>query len=96
MLTRSRARVERERSRTIEKLRRTKRKRKLFDRESRVSSYDLRSSMGRKGGNTNKAASSRSEQVGRTAVTPIRLFDVQEENNAMEELGKKVCLICLR
>lgn len=80
MFTRSRGRVERERSRTSERQRRAERVRKQIDRQHSTPPYSLRSSMGRRGVSTNEGIRNRSTRVESSAVTPIRLFSVTKND----------------
>lgn len=73
MFTRSRARAERERSRSIEKHRRIEMKQKLAVSEYCNTSYDLRSTMERRG-NSGQASNTRANRIISTEVTPVRLF----------------------
>lgn len=81
MITRSRGRAEQEESKTIAKHKRLGRKCKLLARESSSSSYQLRSSMGKKGGITNHGASSRSKHVELSDITPVQLFPLNESED---------------
>ena len=95
MITRSRARAERENSRTIEKQRRIERKKRFANRDNVVTPYNLRSTMGRKGGNSTKATHSRSkrnvESFENAEVAPIRLFSLGEEDTSVDNGENQVC-----
>ncbi len=88
MNTRSRAKVEQEVRRTIEKQRRIERRERFATRDNVVTPYKLRSTMGRKGDNSTKATHSRSKRnvdsIEKADVAPIRLFSVGEENTSVD------------
>lgn len=90
MFTRSSAKAERDRSKTIERERCVERKRKLFIREPYTASYSLRSTMGRRRGSLNQASSSRAKRIDDNEFTPIQLFALQEEDHSMEDSQNEV------
>ena len=89
MITRLRARAEKENSRSIEKQRRIERNNRFGTRENVLTPYNLRSTMGRKGGNSTKATHSRSkrnvESPDHAEVAPIRLFSLGEEDTSVDK-----------
>ena len=95
MITRSHARAERESIRTIEKQRRIERNKKFATRDNIVTAYNLRSNMGRKGGNSTKATHNRSkrnvESFEKADVAPIRLFSLGKEDESMDNQENQVC-----
>ena len=95
MNTRSRAKADREVGRTIEKQRRIERKKMFATRDNVVTLYKLRSTMGRKGGNSTKATHSRSkrnvESFEKAEVAPIRLFSLGEEDTSVDNEEIQVC-----
>ena len=96
MITRSRAITYREGRRCIEKQRRIERRQKLKSRESLVTPYNLRSTMGRKGFNYSRGTG-RGSKVEKTfdvtVVAPIVLFPVSEEDNLVEKGGNEVMFV---
>ena len=97
MNTRSRARADREARRNIEKQRRTERRQRFESREFLGTPYNLRTTMGRRGVNTSRGTG-RGSKGGKTsdvsAVAPIVLFPVSEEDNLVDKGGCKVLFIC--
>ena len=95
MNTRSRAKAEREVRRTIDKQRRIERKKKFANRDNVVTPYILRSTIGRKGGNSIKATHSRSkrnvESFEKGEVASIRLFSLGEEDTSADNEEIHVC-----
>src|ERR1700737_3589530 len=95
MNTRSRARADREERKTNEKQRRIERKERFATRDNVVIPYKLRSTMGRKGGNSTKATHSRSkrnvESFEKGEVAPIRLFSLREEDTSVDNEENQVC-----
>ena len=97
MNIRSRARAEREVRRSIEKKRRIERRQKLESRESFGTSYNLRSTMGRRGVNSSRGTSRGSKadkMFDVSAVAPIVLFPVSEEDNQVDKGGSEVMFMC--
>ena len=98
MNTRSRAKAEQEVKRTIQQHRRTERRQRLDSKESLGTPYNLRTTMGRRGVNSSRG-------IGRglkgektydiSAVAPIVLFPVSEEDNALEKGGSEVLYMCI-
>ena len=88
MNTRSKAKAYREVRRTIEKQRCIERKKRFATRDIVVTPYILRSTMGRKGGNSTKTTHSRSKQnvdsFEKGEVAPIRLFSLGEEDTSAD------------
>ena len=96
MITRSRARADREGRRSIEKQRRIERRKRLESRESLVTPYLLRSSMGRKGVNSSRGTGrgpKGEKTYDVTGVAPIVLFPVSEEDNFVDKGGNEVLKI---
>ena len=95
MITRSRVRAERENIGTIEKQKRIERKKRFATRDNVVTPYNLRSTMGRKGGTSTKATHSRSKQnvesFEKAEVAPIRLFSLGEEDTSVDNEEIQVC-----
>jgi hypothetical protein len=93
MNTRSRAKADREVRRTTQKQRRIERTQKLESRESLGTPYNLRTTMGRRGDNSSRGKG-RGSKGGKTydisAVAPIVLFPVSEEDNTVEKGGSEV------
>ena len=97
MNTRSKARADREVRRTIEKQRRIERKHRLESRESLGTPYNLRSTMGRRGVNSSRGTrrGSKGEKTfDVSAVAPIVLFPVSEEDNQVNKGGSEVMFMC--
>jgi len=89
MITRSRAKAERESCKTIVENRRSKLRKKVTSTDYFVSPYYLRSSMGRRGRNSSKGRGSRTNGVATSEVPPVRLFGTpDEEINFDEEIGQ--------
>ena len=89
MNTRSRARAEREVRRTIETQKRIQRRHRLESRGSFGTQYNLRSAMGRRGVNSSRGTgrgSNEEKKYDVTAVAPIVLFPVLEENKGGSEV----------
>ena len=96
MITRSRARADREGRRSIEKQRRIERRKRLESRESLVTPYLLRSTMGRRGVNSSRSTcggSKGKKTFDVTGVAPIVLFPVSEEDNFVDKGGNEVLII---
>jgi hypothetical protein len=95
MNTRSRAKADQKVRRSIEKQRRIERKKRFATRDNVVTPYRLRSTMGRKGGNSTKATHSRSKQnvesFEKGEVAPIRLFSLGEEDTSAENEEIQIC-----
>ena len=98
MNTRSRARADREVRRTIEKQRRIERRQRLESRESLGTPYNLQKTMGRRGVNSSRGTS-RGSKGDKTfdisAVAPIVLFPVSEEENPVDKDGCEVISVCI-
>ena len=99
MNTRSRARADQEVRRTIQKHKRIERRQRLESRESSGTPYNLRITMGRRGVNTSRGTGRGSK--GETtfdvsAVAPIVLFPVSEEENPDDKEGTEVLFMCNR
>ena len=97
MNTRSRARAEQEVRRNIEKQRRIERRQRFESRESLGAPYNLRRTMGRRGVNSGRGTSrgSKGEKTSDvSAVVPIVLFPVSEEDNTVDKGGSQVLFIC--
>jgi hypothetical protein len=96
MNTRSRARAEREVRRSIEKNRRIERNKRFATSDNVLTPYNLRSTMGRKGGKSTKATHSRSkrnvESFEKADVAPIKLFSLGEEDTNVDNEKIEVCL----
>ena len=92
MNTRSRARAEREVRRSIEKQRRIERKERFASRDNVVNPYKLRSTMGRKGGNSTFKGEKTFDIA---AVAPIVLFPVSEEDNPVQKGCSEVLFMCI-
>ena len=98
MNIRSRTRVDREVRKTIEKWRRIERMQRLESRESLRTPYNLRTTMGRRGVNSSRG-------IGRgfkgektfdvSAIAPVVLFAVSEEDNPVDKAGSEVLFICI-
>ncbi len=89
MNTRSRARADREVRRTTEKQRRIERRHRLESRERLGTPYNLRSDMGRRGVNSSRGTGKGSKAEKKydvTAVAPIVLFPVSEEDKGGSEV----------
>ena len=99
MNTRSRVRADREVRRTIEKQRRIERRQRLASRESIGTPYNLRTTMGRRGMNSTRATPKgyRGEKpFDVSAVAPVVLFPVPEEENLVDKGGSEVMFICIQ
>jgi hypothetical protein len=97
MNTRSRARADQEVRRTIEKQRRIERRQMLESSERIGTPYNLRTTMGRRGVNSSrgKARGSKGEKTfDVSAVAPVVLFPVSEEENQDDKGGSEVMFIC--
>jgi hypothetical protein len=97
MNTRSRARADREVRRNIEKQRRIERRQRFESRESIGTPYNLRTTMGRRGLNSARGTGrgSKGEKTfDVSAVAPIVLFPVSEEENQVDKGGSEVLIIC--
>ena len=97
MNTRSRARADQEVRRNIEKQRRIERRQRFESRESLGAPYNLRRTMGRRGVNSGRGTSrgSKGEKTSDvSAVVPIVLFPVSEEDNTVDKGGSQVLFIC--
>ena len=96
MITRSRARSDREGRRRIEKQRRIERRKRLESRENIVTPYNLRSTMGRRGFNSSrgtKRGSKEEKTFDVSVVAPIVLFPVSEDDNLVDKGGSEVKFI---
>lgn len=97
MITRSRARADREVRRSTAKQRRKERMQRIEFRENFETPYNLRQTMGRQGGNSSRGSgrgSNRDEAFDLSAVAPIVLFPVSEEETPVDEGGSEVLYIC--
>ena len=97
MNTRSRARADREVRRNNEKQKRIERRHRLDSRESLGTPYNLRSTMGRRGVNSSRGTGRRSKEEKKfdvSAVAPIVLFPVSEEENQVDKGGREVMFMC--
>ena len=97
MNTRSRARADREVRRNIEKQRRIERRQRFETRESIGTPYNLRTTMGRRGLNSARGTGRGSEgekTFDVSAVAPIVLFPVTEEENQVHKGGSEVLILC--
>jgi hypothetical protein len=96
MNTRSRARADREVKRNIEKQRRIERRQRFESREFLGTPYNLRTTMGRRKV-TSSRGTGRGSERGKTsdvsAVAPIVLFPVSEEDNPVDKGGSEVLFI---
>ena len=93
MNTRSRAKADQEVRRTIQKQRRIERRQRLESRESLGTPYNLRTTMGRRGVNSSRGTGrglKGEKTYDISAVAPIVLFPVSEEDNAVEKGGSEV------
>ena len=98
MNTRSRARAYQEVRKTIEKQRRIERRKRLESRESLRTPYNLWKTMGRRGVNSSRGTcrGSKGEKTFDTsAVAPIVLFPVSEEENPIDKDGCEVKSVCI-
>ena len=97
MNTRSRARADQEVRRTIEKQRRIERRQRLESRERIGTPYNLRTTMGRRGVKSSRATV-RGPQGDKpfdgSAVAPVILFPVLEEENHVDKGGSEVMFMC--
>ena len=97
MNTRSRARANREGRRTIESQRRIERRQMLETNESIGTPYNLRTTMGRRGVKSSRATARGSEgekPFDVSAVDPVVLFPVSEEENQVDKGGSEVMFMC--
>lgn len=89
MITRSATRAQTELCRTIEKQKRVERKQRLAFREEIETPYNLRSTMGKRGGNSSKGTGKQSKRgaasIGRDDVLPRTLFPVEEEGTTVNK-----------
>ena len=97
MNTRSRARADKEVRRTIEKQRRIERRQRLESRERIGTPYNLRTTMGRRGVKSSRATTRGSQgkkPFDVSAVAPVVLFPVSEEENQVDKGGSEVMFVC--
>ena len=97
MNTRSRARADQEVRRNIEKQRRIERRQRLESRERIGTPYNLRTTMGRRGVKSSRATARGSEgekPFDVSAVDPVVLFPVSEEENQFDKGGSEVMFMC--
>jgi hypothetical protein len=97
MNTRSRARADREGRGTIEKQRRIERRQMLEASESIGTLYNLRTTMGRRGVKSSRATArgSKGEKTfDVSAVAPVVLFPISEEENQVDKGGNEVMIMC--
>ena len=94
MITRSAARAQTELSRTIEKQKRIDRKQRLALREDIETPYNLRSTMGKRGGNSSRGAAVQPKRGtgsnGRDDVSPRNLLTCYEDGTPMKMPVTKV------
>lgn len=98
MNTRSRARADREVRRTTEKQKRVARKQRLESRESLGTPYNLRTTMGRQGVNSSRGTvrgSNGEKTFDVSAIAPVVLFPVTEEENQDDKGGSEVIFECI-
>ena len=94
MITRSAARAQTELSRTIEKQKRIDRKQRLALREEIETPYNLRSTMGKKGGNCSKGTEAQPKRdarlIERDDVSPRVLLTYFEDSTPINMRAGKV------
>ena len=94
MITRSAARAQTELSRTTERQKRIDRKQRLALREEIQTPYNLRSTMGKKGGNSSKGTGVEPKGVARTVgrddVSPRNLMTCYEDGTPIKQPVRKV------
>ena len=95
MITRSASKAQAELSRSVQKRRRLRRKRRLAAPEVTESPYNLRSAMGKKGGNSSQAVGGQTRRpgasIGRDDVSPRTLKYVEEDGTPIQNPRSKVC-----
>jgi len=91
MITRSSARRERELRRTVTKHSQGVRKKTIASSNLFVSPYNLRSSMGKRAGNSSKGTARRLRNVDLSDIAPTRLFPMDEEESSPVITTIKVC-----
>ena len=97
MNTRLRVRADQEVRRNIEKQRRIERRQRLESRKRIGTPYNLRTTMGRRGVKSSRATARGSEgekPFDVSAVDPVVLFPVSEEENQVDKGGSEVMFMC--